>query len=197
MSWREAAGIVVVIATLVGVAVGRYPWLRMNRATIALVGATLLVGLRVLTLPAAFAAVDLGTLALLLGMMVLNANLRLGGFFGLVARKVAARARTPHQLLALVVAASGLLSAVFLNDTIVLAMTPLVIELAAAASLPPVPLLVALVTAANVGSAATVVGNPQNMLIGVASGIGVGRFTAVLAPVSIAGLVVVWAVVAF
>ena len=128
MSWREAAGLVVVVATLIGVAVGRYPWLRMNRATIALVGATLLVGMGVMPLDRAFAAVDLGTLALLLGMMVLNSNLRLAGFFGLVAQRVSAWARTPQQLLALVVAASGVLSAVFLNDTIVLMLTPLIIE---------------------------------------------------------------------
>ena|SRR5688572_21727813 len=103
MGWREVCGLVVVIATLVGVAIGRYPWLRMNRATIALVGATLVVALGVLPLPAAFAAIDLGTLALLLGMMVLNTNLRLAGFFALVGRWVSTTARTPRQLLALVV----------------------------------------------------------------------------------------------
>ena len=74
MSWREAAGLVVVVATLIGVAVGRYPWLRMNRATIALVGATLLVAMGVMPLEDAFESVDLGTLALLLGMMVLNST---------------------------------------------------------------------------------------------------------------------------
>ncbi|HEV8630026.1 MAG TPA: SLC13 family permease, partial [Thermoanaerobaculia bacterium] len=156
VSWQQVAGLIVVVATLVGVAVGRYPWLRMNRATIALVGATLLVALGVLPLGAAFAAVDLDTLALVLGMMVLNSNLRLAGFFGLVAQRVAAWARTPRQMLALLIFASGLLSAVFLNDTIVLMLTPLVIEIAAATRQRPVPYLVALVTAANVGSVATV-----------------------------------------
>ncbi len=196
MSWREAAGLVVVVATLIGVAVGRYPWLRMNRATIALVGATLLVAMGVMPLDGAFKAVDLGTLALLLGMMVLNSNLRLAGFFGLVAQRVSAWARTPRQLLALVVAASGVLSAVFLNDTIVLMLTPLILEIARATRQPPVPYLVALVTAANVGSVATEIGNPQNMLIAVASGIPFGRFTAVLLPVAVVGLVIVWAVIA-
>ncbi|HEV8241671.1 MAG TPA: SLC13 family permease [Thermoanaerobaculia bacterium] len=196
MSWREGCGLVVVAATLLGVAVGRYPWLRMNRATIALVGATLLVAMGVLPLRDAFAAVDLDTLALLLGMMVLNSNLRLAGFFGLVAQRVAAWARTPRQLLALVVAAAGVLAAVFLNDTIVLMMTPLVIEIAAAARQRPLPYLVALVTAANVGSVATEIGNPQNMLVAVASGIPFGRFTATLLPLAVVGLIVVWAVIA-
>ena len=194
MTWQQMVGLVVVIATLVGVAMGRYPWLRMNRATIALVGATLLVALGVLPLGAAFAAVDLDTLALLLGMMVLNSNLRLAGFFGLVAQRVAAWARTPRQLLALLILASGLLSAVFLNDTIVLMLTPLVIEIAAATRQRPVPYLVALVTAANVGSVATVIGNPQNMLVGIASGIPFLRFTAALLPVALAGLGIIWVV---
>jgi Na+/H+ antiporter NhaD/arsenite permease-like protein len=196
MSWREAAGLVVVVATLIGVAVGRYPWLRMNRATIALVGATLLVAMGVMPLAGALRAVDLGTLALLLGMMVLNSNLRLAGFFGLVAQWVSRWARTPRQLLALVVAAAGVLSAVFLNDTIVLMLTPLVIEIARATRQPPVPYLVALVTAANVGSVATEIGNPQNMLIAMASGMPFGRFTAALLPVAVVGLLIVWAVIA-
>ena len=196
MDATTALGSLVVVATLVGVAVGRYPGLRMNRATIALVGATLLVALGVLGLDAAFAAVDLHTLALLLGMMVLNSNLRLAGFFGLVARGVAARSRSPRQMLAWVVLASGTLSAVFLNDTIVLMMTPLVVELAAATRQRAVPYLVALATAANVGSVATIVGNPQNMLVGVSSGIPFGRFTLALAPVAAVGLVLVWGVVA-
>lgn len=196
MDLTAALGTLVVVATLAGVAIGRYPWLRMNRASIALVGATLLVALGVLGLDEAFAVVDLHTLALLLGMMVLNSNLRLAGFFSLVAREVAARSRSPRQMLAWVVAASGVLSAVFLNDTIVLMMTPLVVELAAATRQRAVPYLVALATAANVGSVATIVGNPQNMLVGVASGIPFGRFTLALAPVAAVGLALVWAVVA-
>ena len=196
MGWREGAGLVVVLATLVGVAVGRYPWLRMNRATISLVGATLVVALGVLPLSAAFGSVDLDTLALLLGMMVLNTNLRLAGFFALVGRWVSVTARTPRQLLALVVLAGGGLSAVFLNDTMALMLTPLVVEIAAAGGRRPVPYLVALATAVNVGSVATLVGNPQNMLIGTASGISFLRFSGALAPVAAVGLAIVWAVIA-
>ena len=195
MPWREAVGLGVVLATLVGVAIGRYPWLRMNRATIALVGATLVVALGVLPLDAAFGAVDLGTIALLLGMMVLNTNLRLAGFFALVGRWVSRTARTPRQLLALVVLAGGGLSAVFLNDTMALMLTPLVVEIAAASGRRPVPYLVALATAVNVGSVATLVGNPQNMLIGTASGIPFLRFSAALGPVAAGGLLLVWGVV--
>ncbi len=168
----------------------------MNRATIAVVGATALVVARAVPLDRAFEAIDLDTLALLFGMMVLNANLRIAGFFDAVAARMARRATSPRRLLALVVLAAGSLSALFLNDTIVIVFTPLVIEVARAAGLHPVPFLVAVATAANVGSLATIVGNPQNMLIGVASGIPFTRFLGVLAPVAAAGLVVVWATVA-
>jgi Na+/H+ antiporter NhaD/arsenite permease-like protein len=183
--------------TLVGVAVGRYPGLRMNRATIALVGATLLVLLGALTLEQAYAAVDLGTLVLLLAMMILNGNLRLAGFFQVVTARVVRHARGPRQLLAWLVATSGVLSAIFLNDTIVLVFTPLVLAITAALRRNPIPYLVALVTAANVGSVATMIGNPQNMLVGLSSGLSFVHFTAALAPIALVGLVIVWGVVAF
>jgi Na+/H+ antiporter NhaD/arsenite permease-like protein len=112
--------LVILVVTLVGVAVGRYPWLRMNRATIALVGATLLIAVGAISLEEAYTALDLNTLTLLFAMMILNVNLRLAGFFRLVGGRVTLWARSPRQLLALIIAFSGLLSALFLNDTIVL-----------------------------------------------------------------------------
>lgn len=181
--------------TLVGVALGGLPSLRMNRATIALVGATAVVLLGGLTPEAAKAAVDLDTIFLLFGMMVINANLRLAGAIDLVAGRMLRVAHSPRQLVAVVVLAAGLLSALLLNDTVVLVFTPLVLDVALAAGLPPVPLLVALGTAANVGSAATLIGNPQNMLVGVSSGIPFTRFTAVLGPPALAGLAITWATV--
>jgi len=184
----------VLVATLVGVALGRYPWLRMNRATIALVGATTLVALGALTLEEAFEAIDLDTLLLIFAMMVINANLRFSGFFNLVVAKVSAFGHSPRQLLLLVVMAAGLLSALFLNDTIVLVFTPLVVEVTRTLRLPPIPYLMGLATAANIGSVATVIGNPQNMLIGTSSGISFGAFAAALAPVAIGGLALAWVV---
>lgn len=187
----------VVALTLVGVAVGRYPRLHMNRATIALVGATLLVLLGALSLEQAFAAIDLNTLALLLAMMILNGNLRLAGFLPLLTSKLITWAKTPRQLLAVVVVSSGVLSAVLLNDTIVLAFTPLVLEVTRSLRRNPLPYLVALVTSANIGSVATVIGNPQNMLIGLSSGIPFLAWCAKLFPVAAVGLLFVWLVVAW
>jgi Na+/H+ antiporter NhaD/arsenite permease-like protein len=184
----------IVAATLVGVAIGRWPWLKMNRATIALVGATLLIAIGVIPLEQAFRAVDWNTIVLLFAMMVLNVNLRIAGFFHLVTSHVVRLARTPRRLLALVVGVSGVLSAVFLNDTIALMMTPLVLEIALGLRRNPLPYLVALVTAANVGSLAAITGNPQNMLVGISSQIPFVQFSAALGPIAFAGLFVIWLV---
>ena len=194
MTALQLATAVIAAITLVGVAIGRWPWLRMNRATIALVGATALIAIGVIPLEAAYRAIDWNTLVLLFGMMVLNVNLRIAGFFHLVTSRVVRLARTPRRLLALVIGVSGVLSAIFLNDTIALMMTPLILEMALALRRNPLPYLIALVTAANVGSVAAITGNPQNMLVGISSGISFLKFTAALGPIAVAGLVVIWLV---
>lgn len=185
---------VVVALTLIGVAVGRWPWLRMNRATIALVGATVLIAIGAIPLELAFRAVDWNTIVLLFAMMVLNVNLRIAGFFHLVTSRIVKLAHTPRRLLALVIAVSGVLSAIFLNDTIALMMTPLVLDLALTLRRNPLPYLIALVTAANVGSVAAITGNPQNMLVGISSGISFVQFTLALAPIAFGGLIIIWGV---
>jgi Na+/H+ antiporter NhaD/arsenite permease-like protein len=195
MDWMKSLSAVIIVVTLIGVAVGRYPWLKMNRATIALVGATLLIGFGLMSLEQAYDAVDWNTIVLLLAMMILNVNLRVAGFFHLVTSQVIRHARTPRRLLALIVVVSGVLSAIFLNDTIALMMTPLVLDIALALRRNPLPYLVALVTAANVGSVATVMGNPQNMLVGLSSGLSFTEFFLALAPVAVMGLGVIWVVI--
>ena len=186
--------LLIILLVLTGVALGRWPVLRMNRATITLVGATALVLIGALTLDEAYAAIDMNTIVLLFAMMIINANLRLAGFFNLVYVKVTRMAHSPRMLLALIIGASGVLSALFLNDTIVLIFTPLVITLAVSRQRNPIPYLIALATAANIGSVATITGNPQNMLIGTSSGIPYLTFTAYLAPVAVIGLFLVWLV---
>lgn len=195
LSWYDCLTLALIALILVGVAVGRYPVLRMNRATIALAGAAGLVWIGAIPLERAHRAIDLDTITLLFAMMVINANLQLAGFFNLVAAGVAGRARSPRQLLALTVASAGGLSALFLNDTVVLVFTPLVLQVTRALGLNPIPFLIALATAANVGSCATPIGNPQNMLIAIASGIPFTTFVERLLPVAAGGLLLVWGVV--
>jgi Na+/H+ antiporter NhaD/arsenite permease-like protein len=183
-------------ATLAAVAVGEIPRLRMNRATIAVVGATAVVALGLRPLDEAYSAIDPDTLVLLFGMMVLNANLRLAGFFDRAAESLARHAHSPRRLLALTIAISAALSALLLNDTIALGMTPLIVAMTKSAGLSPLPFLVGLATSANIGSSASLVGNPQNMIIATASGIPFLPFLAVMTPPAVAGCFFVWAVLA-
>ncbi len=192
----DAIVYVVLTLTLAGAAFGRLPWVAMNRATICLVGAVALVVLGAIPRGEAYAAIDLDTIVLLLAMMIINVNLRIAGFFAWTAGRVAGGRHAPIALLAILMIVAGGLSAVFLNDTIAIAMTPLVIEIVRARGLSAVPYLIGLAVAANVGSVATVIGNPQNMLIGMASDIPFLRFVEVLGPVALGGLGIAWAVLA-
>jgi len=187
---------VVFLATYAVVALGRVPGLRLNRTGAAVVGAAFMVALRVLTPEQAYRAVDLATLVLLFGMMIIVGHLRLSGFFRWSGAWIAGRARTPLQLLAGLIVTSGVLSALFVNDTVCLALTPLVLETTRALGVRPTPYLVALATSANLGSVATLTGNPQNMLVGTASGIPFATFFGHLAPVAAVGLLIDLAVIA-
>ncbi len=171
------------------------PRLHITRPAGALLGAVAMVVFGVLSLEEAYRAIDLNTIAFLLGAMIIVAYLEISGFLGMVRSLILSRARTPLQLLALVVVSSGAMSAVFMNDTICLLFTPLVLRTARELDLNPAPYLMALAASANVGSAATIIGNPQNMLIAIHSGIGFSPFLAALWPVSLLGLAVVFLVV--
>ncbi|MCA9916287.1 MAG: anion transporter, partial [Anaerolineae bacterium] len=140
-------------------------------------------------------AIDVGTLLLLGAMMVINTNLRLAGFFRAVTSRTLRIADRPQTLLALVIVSSGLLSALFLNDTICLMLTPLIVDITRRLKRSPVPYLIGLATAANIGSVATITGNPQNIIIGQASGIPYLTFLAYLGPVAIVGLIICWLVI--
>src|SRR5262245_43347857 len=120
--------LLIVGCTIAGIAAGRWPLLRTNRTTIALLGAALLLACGAMSLEQAYHALDLNTLLLIFSLMLLNGHLYLAGFFGAVAQRVVLVARDPRALLAVVVVASGVLSALFLNDTVVLMLTPLVLD---------------------------------------------------------------------
>jgi Na+/H+ antiporter NhaD/arsenite permease-like protein len=188
--------LIVAALTLIGVAFGRLPPFRMSRAAIAMLGATLLILSGTLTLERAWTMLDAKTLVLLYSLMVVNAYLSLAGFFRALTRWVLERAATPLGLLTGLVFASGILSALFLNDTVVLMLTPLVVAVCRHLQRNPLPYLLALALSANVGSVATLTGNPQNLIIGAQSGIPYLTFTMRLGPVALVGLVIVIAVVA-
>jgi Na+/H+ antiporter NhaD/arsenite permease-like protein len=181
--------------TYIGLAIGKLPWLRTDRAGIALLGAALMLASGGVGIEDAARAIAFNTLALLLGLMILVGNLRLSGVFGLINGWVVTRARRPLQLLAAVIAASGVLSAFLLNDAICLVMTPIVLDIVVRLRRDPVPYLLAVAMASNIGSSATITGNPQNILIGSFSGMPYGSFAAALSPVAAAGLVLTFGLI--
>lgn len=185
----------VILLIYMAIAIGEIPKLRMNRATIALVGAGFLVLIGAISEEEAIRAIDLGTLFLLGAMMVLNVNLRLAGFFRFIGSRALRLADSPRMLLAMVIFPAGILSAIFLNDPICLMLTPIVADVTLRLGRNPVPYLIGLGTAANVGSVATITGNPQNVVIGQMSGIPYITFLAYLAPVALVGLVICWVVI--
>lgn len=187
--------LLIVAATIIGIAVGRWPLIRADRTTIALIGSALLLGIGAISLEEAYAALDLDTILLLFSMMVINGSLFLSGFFGFITQRVVQFARGPRSLLALVIGASGVLSALFLNDTIVIMMTPIVLEVTRSLRRNPLPYLIGLAVAANIGSTATITGNPQNIIIGNASKIPYLDFAIALTPTALIGLVICWMIV--
>ena len=192
----SAAAALIFGATYLIIAIGKLPGLYLDRTGAALLGASLMVGLGVLSLDEALRSIDFGTIALLLGMMIVVGNLRLSGFFRLVTNWVVTRARHPLLLLAAVILTSGFFSAFLVNDTICLALTPLVLDLVLRLRRDPVPYLLAVAMASNVGSVATITGNPQNIMIGSFSRIPYGAFAGALSPVAGLGLAAAFALIA-
>ncbi|HEY7138995.1 MAG TPA: anion transporter [Methylomirabilota bacterium] len=188
LSWERLVALLAFAGTYLGLALGRLPGFRVDRTGVAIIGATVMVVSGVLPWEKAVAAVDAHTLVLLFGMMIVAAYLRLSGFFHLVTHWAVRRARSPMELLAAVALASGVLSALFVNDVICLVLAPVVLAVVRQLRLPPVPYLLALATAANVGSVGTLTGNPQNMLIGGFSRISYRTFLAHEGPVALIGL---------
>ncbi len=175
-------------ATYLVLAIGTLPGFRIDRTGAAIIGAILMVEMRIVSLETAYKAIDYRTIILLFGMMVLIAHLRLARFFRTLVRWIIVHVHHPAALLAAIVYTSGVLSALFVNDTICLIFTPVIIDMAEARKHHPLPFLLALATASNIGSTATITGNPQNMLIGGLSQIGYRAFLAELGPIALAGL---------
>ena len=175
---------------------GHLPGLAIDRTGAALLGAIALVAARRISPHDAWVAIDVPTMALLLGLMVVSAQLRLGGFYSEVARRVAAAPVGPARLLAGVIALAGALSAVLANDVVCLAVTPVLAVGCLRRGLRPEPYLLALACAANVGSAATLIGNPQNMLIGQRLGLSFSGYLADALPPAVLGCAVTWAIIA-
>ncbi len=192
----DAVVVAVFIFVYLGMILGRIPGLALDRTGVALLGAIALVTLGRVAVPELSTVIDIPTIALLFGLMVVSAQFRLGGFYSHVARRIAAIETGPAALLAIVVAVTGALSALLANDIVCLAVAPVLVEGCARRGLAPRPFLLALAAAANVGSAATLIGNPQNMLIGQVLGLSFRRYLLDAGIPSLLGLAAVWGVIA-
>ena len=162
MTAESAAALVTLVLTYVGVAAGRVPGLRLDRAGIAFLGAAM-IALGPLSLEDAFRAIDFDTVALLLGMMIVVAHLKVSGAFRVLGALAIDHAHAPFVLLVTVTMLTGVLSAFLMNDAICLVMAPIVLQVVRSLGRNPLPYLVAVATASNCGSVATITGNPQNM----------------------------------
>ncbi|HLI79302.1 MAG TPA: anion transporter [Candidatus Binataceae bacterium] len=191
------AALIIFAVTYSVIAAGKFPWLRLDRAGAAFAGAVAMVVSGAISEDAARDAIDYRTLALLLGMMIVVANLRLSGAFRWLGRALLLNARSGYGLLAMTVALAGVLAAFFINDVVCIALTPLLIETCEALGLDPMPFLIALATASNIGSAATITGNPQNMIVAGFANLHYMRFAMRLAPVALAGLAVDYVIIAY
>lgn len=188
----DLIALAIFIVTYAIIAIQKIPRVHISRAAGALIGAVAMALLGVLSPREAYSAIDLDTIVFLLGMMILVAHLEIAGFFELLELWILKRAQTQHQLLALVIASSGLLSPLFMNDTICLMFTPVLVRLVQRLELDPVPYLLGLVLAANACSMATLIGNPQNMLIGLRSGLSFVEFSLALGPAAVLSLVIIY-----
>jgi Na+/H+ antiporter NhaD/arsenite permease-like protein len=181
----------VFIASYVVFALGKFPGMKIDRPGAAIIGAVLMFMTGAVRANNALHLIHFGTVVLLFSMMLVVAYLHLAGFFDWVTDVVVTRLQ-PHHLLPTVIFLSGLFSAFFVNDIICLVMVPFVFKVTRRMGIKPIPYLLAIATASNIGSVATITGNPQNILIGSYSGIGYRDFLWHLGPVALAGLFLDW-----
>ncbi len=191
--------ILVIVFSYFGLAFGRFPGLRMNRTTIALSGVAILITLGTLSAAEVWSAINGETILFLLGMMIVNTHLSYAGFFQFALQRIIQWVNSPFTLLVMLTFSSGFLSMLFLNDTIALIFTPLTLLLTQQLKLNPIPYLLTVAAATNIGSVATINGNPQNLIIGSISDISYLDFALALTPVAIFGLIIqiLWLIILY
>jgi Na+/H+ antiporter NhaD/arsenite permease-like protein len=192
---HAAIVLLILILTYIGMAAGRIAWLRVDRTGIALLAVIALLASGEMTLDDFGSSVDLPTLAFLFAMMIISAQFAESGFIDLCARTITESRHGTTTLLALTVAIGGGLSAILANDILIIAISPLLIAGAQSRGLDPRPLVIALAAATNAGSAATLIGNPQNILIGALGRLDFWIFLAICAVPAMFTLIVVFLVV--
>jgi len=185
------------VITYLGIIFTRLPGVNIDRPSAAFSGAVAMVLFGILTPEEAVTAIDFNTIFLLMGMMIIIASLQIDGFFTFIANKTIAYSRTRLRLLVLIVLVTGIASAFLVNDAVVLMFTPVIIHICLSSKINPMPYLIAEILSSNIGSAMTITGNPQNMLIGISSGMSYTHFLVHLLPISLFGMGIVVLVIRF
>jgi Na+/H+ antiporter NhaD/arsenite permease-like protein len=179
---------IIFLITYIFISIGQVPFFRVDRTGISIIGATLLILFNVISINEAYLAIDYKTIIILFGMMVLIANLRLSGFFHILLNFIVKNIKDPKNFLYILVFTSGISSAFFVNDTICLIFTPFVIEISRKLNLNPKPYLLALAMSSNIGSVATITGNPQNIIIASFASINYSDFFIKMFPITLINL---------
>lgn len=186
---------IIFIITYTGIIFTGLPGVNVDRPSASFFGAVAMVLFGVLTFDEAIAAIDFNTISLLIGMMIVITVLELDGFFAFIAHHTIKLAENENRLLFIIIFTTGISSAFLVNDAVVLLYTPIVISICRNSDINPLPYLIAEILASNAGSAMTITGNPQNMLIGINSGIPYARFMLHLLPVSMLSMIVIYFVI--
>ena len=184
----QIIALVIFIITYSGIIFTRLPGVNIDRPSAAFSGAVAMVLFGIFTPEEAVGAIDFNTIFLLLGMMIIIASLQIDGFFSLIANRTISYSKTRFRLLSLIVIVTGVASAFLVNDAVVLMFTPVIIHICRSSKIDPIPYLIAEILSSNIGSVMTITGNPQNMLIGISSGMSYTSFLIHLLPVSLLGM---------
>jgi len=187
----QTTALIIFIITYIGIIFTRLPRMNIDRPSAAFFGAVAMILFGVITFDEAIHSIDFNTIALLLAMMIIISTLELDGFFELIATRTLAVADSPFKLLVILTILTGVASAFLVNDAVVLLFTPVIIGICRSLKINAIPFLIAEILSSNIGSVMTITGNPQNMLIGINSGISYGQFLLFLLPVSALGMVVI------
>jgi len=195
-AWPLMLVAVILTGVLIIFTLGKSPVFRVDRAGASIIGAVSLISFGVLSFEDAVDFINFKTIAILFSMMVVVANLKLAGFFELLGSVVLKSVSTKKQLLLAIIAAGGIMSAIAINDIVCLLFTPVVLLICRRAQCNPLPHLLGLAMASNIGSAATLLGNPQNILIATLSGLSFSAYFNVAGPVAMLGLTFSYAMIA-
>jgi len=196
-NWAPVVAGLILCGILIVFTLGKSPVFRVDRAGASIIGAIALIGFGVLSFDDAVKSVDYKTIVILFSMMIVVANLKLAGFFELLGNVVLERVSTKKGLLLSIIVASGVMSAIAINDIVCLLFTPVVLMICRKSQCNPIPHLIGLATASNIGSAATLLGNPQNILIASLSGLSFFSYFYIAGPIAVFGLAATYVIISF